>query len=269
MCQRSFSVGSLSVVLLSFDKGEAGGVNQRISRLGTPYQGKTAGLVISNSFAAERDDKIQMLLYKMAKSRAARTGEDLYKAMRDVKLSTSIFKISDNGRAIQYEVDEYLAELAKNKTGIRSNVCKTLTRAINELDPALIAQFKNGTTGQGKPQTKLDSTFYDKKNVSRGTNAPDLDKKTVNEILAVVENLVNNAHLIDSLGQENGNRVGFIQSVKNICLNEDLTQAFVDEFNLTPNLLCVIIETNKDIELDLETTLSLNLRSDRELISNV
>jgi hypothetical protein len=269
MCQRSFSVGSLSVVLLSFDKGEAGGVNQRISRLGTPYQGKTAGLVISNSFAAERDDKIQMLLYKMTKSRAARTGEDLYKAMRDVKLGTSIFKIADNGRAIQYEVDEYLAELAKNKTGIRANVCKTLTRAVNSLDASLIDQFKNGTTGQGKPQTKLDSTFYDKKNVKRGATTPDLDKKTVNEILAVVENLVNNAHLIDSLGQEDGNRVGFIQSVKNICLSEELSQAFLDEFNLTPELFCAIIENNKDIELDLETTLSLNLRSDRELILNV
>lgn len=268
MCQRSFGVGSLTVVLLSFDKGEAGGVNQRISRLGTPYQGKTAGLVISNSFATERDEKIQMLLYKMAKSRASRTGEDLYKAMRDVKLSTSIFKIADNGRSIQYEIDEYLAELAKNKTGIKSHVCKTLTRAINDLSDELIDQFKNGTKGQGKPQTKLDSTFYDKKNVKKGTATADVDKKSVNEVLQVVENLINNAHLIDALGQEDGNRVGFLQSVKNICLDEDLSQEFADEFNLTPDLFYVIIENNKDIELDLETTLSLNLRSDRDIILN-
>ena len=269
MCQRSFSVGSLTVVMLSFDKGEAGGVNQRCSRLGTPYMGKTAGLVISNSFASERDDKIQMLLYKMAKSRAARTGEDLYKAMRDVKLSKSIFKIGDNGRVIQYEIDEYLAELAKNKTGIRSNVVKTLTRVIYELDAETIDLFRNGTKGQGKPQTKLDSTFYDKKSNNKGSKTNTVTKEEVNEVLQTVENLVNNAHLIDALGQEDGNRVGFVQSLKNVCLNNELTESFIDEFNLTPELFCSIIERSKDIELDIETTLSLNLRSDRDIVSYV
>lgn len=267
MCQRSFGVGSLSVELLSFDKGESGGVNQRISRLGSPYLGKSAGLVISNSFANERDEKIQMLLYKMAKSRASRTGEDLHKAMRDVKLSLSIFKLGEDGRAIQYEIDEYLAELAKNKTGIRANVCKTLTRVITEMDASTIEAFKQGTTGNGKPQTKLDSTFYDKKSVTKGMSQTVPGQKDVNEVLKVVENLVNNAHLIDALGQSTGSRIGFIQSVKNICLDEALTQEFVAEFKLTPNLFYAIITTNRDIELDIETTLSLNLKSDRELIN--
>jgi hypothetical protein len=36
---------------------------------------------------------------------------------------------------------------------------------------------------------------------------------------------------------------------------------------LTPDLFYAIITTNRDIELDIETTLSLNLKFDRELIS--
>lgn len=272
MCQRSFSVGSLSVELLSFDKGDGGGVNQRISRLGTPYQGKTAGLVVSNSFAAERDEKIQMLLLNMAKSRAMRTGQDLYEAMRDVKLEISIFRLGDDGRAIQYQIDEYLAELATNKTSIRANVCKTLTRAISQLSPSLIAQFKEGIKCRNKPQTKLDSTFYNKRSStnSTGTNtAANPSQTDVNEVLKVVENLINNAHLINSLGQTDGTRIGFIQSVNNVCLNKELSQEFKEEFNLTPDLFYAIIVNNKEIELDLETTLSLNLRTDRGLVANV
>lgn len=267
MCQRSFSIGSLSVELLSFDKGDSGGVNQRISRLGTPYLGKSAGLVISNSFASERDDKIQMLLHNMSKSRALRTGQDLYEAMRDVKLSTSIFKLGDDGRAIQYEVDEYLADLAKNKTGIRANVCKTLTRAINQMGAAFIAEFKEGMKCSGNPQTKLDSTFYDKRSIAKKSTDVDYERKDVNEVLKVVENLVNNAHLIDSLGQSDGNRIGFAQSVKNICLDSTTKNEFMSEFNLNPELFYAIISNNKDIELDIETTLSLNLKNARDLMN--
>ena len=42
------------------------------------------------------------------------------------------------------------------------------------------------------------------------------DANEVNEILLVVENLIENSHLIDSLGQAGSTRVGFIKSIQNI-----------------------------------------------------
>jgi hypothetical protein len=262
MAQRSFSIGSISVIMLSFDKGDAGGVNQRLSRGSTPFDGKTASLIISNSFAKERDDKIVMTLQKMAKARAARTGEDFYTAIREVKLATSMFRIGADGRSIQYDIDEYLADLALNKSGVEYNIARSLTKQI--IASNLIDAFKQGRKGaRNRWQVKLDKTFFDDENENKRNTGDRQNKNEVSPVLAVVQNLINNAHLIDSLGQPSSNRVGFVKSVHNICIDEEKKTSFETEFLIDPNIFYAILKEQKDIELDIETHLSLCLQEQK------
>lgn len=263
MAQRSFSIGSISVIMLSFDKGDAGGVNQRLSRGSTPFDGKTASLVISNSFAKERDDKIVMTLQKMAKARAARTGEDIFTALKEVKLATSMFRIGADGRSIQYDIDEYLADLALNKSGIEYNIARSLTKEIMALN--LADSFKDGRKGaRNRWQSKLDSTFHDDDQEKQKNTFTPGEKKEITPVLAVVQNLIDNAHLIDSLGQPSENRVGFINSVHNICLDEQKRLSFQNEFLIDPAVFYAILKSQKEIELDIETHLSLSLQEAKE-----
>lgn len=263
MAQRSFSIGSISVIMLSFDKGDAGGVNQRLSRGSTPFDGKTASLVISNSFAKERDDKIVMTLQKMAKARAARTGEDIFTALKEVKLATSMFRIGADGRSIQYDIDEYLADLALNKSGIEYNIARSLTKEIMALN--LADNFKDGRKGaRNRWQSKLDSTFHDDDQEKQKNTFTPGEKKEITPVLAVVQNLIDNAHLIDSLGQPSENRVGFINSVHNICLDEQKRLSFQNEFLIDPAVFYAILKSQKEIELDIETHLSLSLQEAKE-----
>jgi len=268
MAQRSFSIGSISVIMLSFDKGDAGGVNQRLSRGSTPFDGKTASLVVSNSFAKERDDKIVMTLQKMAKARAARTGEDIFTALKEVKLATSMFRIADDGRSIQYDIDEYLAELALNRSGVEYNIARSLTKQIMNSD--LADQFKEGRKGaRNRWQTKLDNTFFDGGDDKKGNTGKRLNKNEVSPILAVVQNLIDNAHLIDSLGQPSDNRVGFVNSVHNICIDEEKKSSFKVEFLIDPAVFYAILNEQKDIELDIETHLSLSLQEAKQKAEDI
>lgn len=264
MAQRSFSIGSISVIMLSFDKGDAGGVNQRLSRGSTPFDGKTASLIISNSFAKERDDKIVLILQKMAKARAARTGEDIFTALKEVKLATSMFRIADDGRSIQYDIDEYLADLALNKSGVEYNIARSLTKQIMASD--LAEQFKEGRKGaRNRWQAKLDKTFFDDDdNDDKKSTGDRKNKNEVSPILAVVQNLIDNAHLIDSLGQPSENRVGFVNSVHNICIDEEKNSSFKGEFLIDPSVFYVILKEQRDIELDIETHLSLSLQEAKQ-----
>jgi hypothetical protein len=262
MAQRSFSIGSISVIMLSFDKGDAGGVNQRLSRGSTPFDGKTASLIISNSFAKERDDKIVMTLQKMAKARAARTGEDIFTALKEVKLATSMFRIGANGRSIQYDIDKYLAELALNKSGLEYNIARSLTKQI--VASNLINAFKEGRKGaRNRWQTNLDKTFFDDED-KKNNSGERKNKNEISPVLAVVQNLINNAHLIDSLGQPGSNRVGFVKSVHNICIDEEKKTSFETEFLIDPNIFYSILKEQKNIELDIETHLSLCLQEQKQ-----
>lgn len=263
MAQRSFSIGSISVIMLSFDKGDAGSVNQRLSRGSTPFDGKTASLIISNSFAKERDDKIIMTLQKMAKARAARTGEDIFTALKEVKLATSMFRIGDDGRSIQYNIDEYLAELALNKSGVEYNIARSLTKQI--IASGFAEHFKEGRKGaRNRWKTNLDSTFFDDEDDNKRNTGERKNKNEVSPILAVVQNLIDNAHLIDSLGQPGENRVGFVKSVHNICVDEEKRSSFEGEFLIDPSVFYAILKEQKDIELDIETHLSLSLQEAKQ-----
>jgi hypothetical protein len=272
MCQRSFSIGSLDIIMLSYDKGDAGGTNQRMSRGSTPYDGKDASLIISNSFAKERDDKINMILQKMAKSRAVRTGEDLYTAIREVKLATSMFTIGDDGRSIQYDVDSYLHDLALAKVGIENNIKRTITHEVMVLSDDELEQWKHGTKKKGSASTTLDTTFHNDEDNDEDKEAGDFkerDANEVNEILLVVENLIENSHLIDSLGQAGSIRVGFVKSVQNILSDDEKKDAFYDEFQIDPSLFYAILLKRKDIEFDIETQLSINRQTGKEKATEI
>ena len=273
MCQRSFSVGTLDIIMLSYDKGDAGGTNQRMSRGSTPYDGKDAALIISNSFAKERDDKINMILQKMAKSRAVRTGEDLYTAIREVKLATSMFTIGEDGRSIQYDVDSYLHDLALAKKGIENNIKRTITHEVMVLTDDELEQWRQGTKKKGSASTQLDGTFHDNDDDDtddkEGAEFNERDPNEVNEVLLVVENLIENSHLIDSLGQAGSTRVGFVKSVQNILTDSEKKDAFYGEFQIDPSLFYAILLKRKDIEFDIETQLSLNRQSGKEKATEI
>ena len=257
-CQRSFTVGSIYIVMLSYDAGGGGRTNQCISRLASPLAGKDAGLVISNSFNGARDEKIDLMLNTMIVSRQSKTGQSYLDAGKEVKRGLSIFSMNDNGTAIQWEMDEYLYRLATQKTSHGALVVKSITSSV--INSGLAEEFKLAKGIKSSSSKKLDKTFD-----SDGNNLPSLGnklpKKEENAIRDAVQNLVENAHLIQAMGSCKQGRISIKKSVKNIVNLVDLTSEFMLQFNLKPEYLYILIDQDKKVEQELETMVGLNITS--------
>lgn len=259
-CQRSFTVGNIYIVMLSYDAGAGGRTNQCISRLASPLAGKDAGLVISNSFNGTRDEKIDLMLNTMIVSRQLKTGQDYLDAGKEVKRGLSIFSMNDNGTAIQWEMDEYLYRLATQKTSHGALVVKSITTSV--INSGLAEEFKLAKGIKSKSSKKLDSTFdSDNNNNNIPSSGNKLPKKEENAIKCAVQNLVENAHLIQAMGACRQGRISIKKSVKNIVNLVDLTTEFMLQFNLKPEYLYILIDQNKRVEQELETMVGLNIKS--------
>jgi len=131
MCQRSFSIHDINVVLLSYDNGDAGATMQKISRALTNGNRDKTGYIISLSIDGNRDDKIAPMIMDAAQQVAEHEGISLPDALRKVMKTFPIFQMDADGYAVKLLADEYAKELFSSSKGIRLAVNKESILAID------------------------------------------------------------------------------------------------------------------------------------------
>ena len=124
MCQRSFSVADINVVLLSYDNGDLGATMQKISRALTNGNREKTGYIISLSIDGNRDDKIAPMIMDAAEQVAEHEGISLPDALRKVMKTFPIFQMDEDGYPVKLLPDEYAKELFSTSKGIRLAVNK-------------------------------------------------------------------------------------------------------------------------------------------------
>ena len=169
MCQRSFSVADINVVLLSYDNGDLGATMQKISRALTNGNREKTGYIVSLSIDGNRDDKIAPMIMDAAEQVAEHEGISLPDALRKVMKTFPIFQMDEDGYPVALLPDDYAKELFSTSKGIRLSVNK---EAIYLTDPGSeafdilsqldvpsttikqITEFVKGKTYHSREQTK-------------------------------------------------------------------------------------------------------------------
>lgn len=169
MCQRSFSIADINVVLLSYDNGDLGATMQKISRALTNGNREKTGYVISLSIDGNRDDKIAPMIMDAAEQVAEHEDVSLPDALRKVMKTFPIFQMAEDGHAVQLLPDEYAKEIFSTSNGIRLAVNKEKIYLsdcdneafdiLSELDVSSssmkqLVEFAKGKTYQPKQQTR-------------------------------------------------------------------------------------------------------------------
>jgi hypothetical protein len=111
MCQRSFSIPEINVVILTYDNGDTGATVQKMSRALTAGDSSKIGHIISISIDGNRDDKVTTMIIDTAKEVADHEGIDVVTALRKVMKSLPIFQMGEDGYNIRLEPDEYSKEI--------------------------------------------------------------------------------------------------------------------------------------------------------------
>ena len=119
MCQRSFSIPDINVVVLTYDNGQVGATVQRMSRALTAGNSEKTGHIISLSIDGNRDDKVTPMIYDAAKQVAEHEGIDIVDALKKVMKSTPIFQMGEDGYNIQLDPDDYSREVFSSSSGHR------------------------------------------------------------------------------------------------------------------------------------------------------
>lgn len=119
MCQRSFSIPEINVVLLTYDNGEVGATVQRMSRALTAGNSEKVGHIISLSIDGNRDDKIAPMILDAAKQVAEHEDIDIVTALKKVMKSTPIFQMGEDGYNAELSHDEYSKEIFSSSSSHR------------------------------------------------------------------------------------------------------------------------------------------------------
>ena len=119
MCQRSFSIPDINVVLLTYDNGEISATIQRISRALTNRNGKKTGHIISLSIDGNRDDKIAPMILDAAKQVAEHEDIDIVTSLIKVMKSTPIFQMGVDGYNVELNSDDYSKEIFSSSNSHR------------------------------------------------------------------------------------------------------------------------------------------------------
>lgn len=119
MCQRSFSIPEINVVLLTYDNGEVGATVQRMSRALTAGNSEKVGHIISLSIDGNRDDKIAPMILDAAKQVAEHESIDIVTALKKVMKSTPIFQMGEDGYNAELSHDEYSKEIFSSSSSHR------------------------------------------------------------------------------------------------------------------------------------------------------
>ena len=119
MCQRSFSIPEINVVLFTYDNGDMGATVQKMSRALTAGDSEKIGHIISISIDGTRDDKIARMILDAARQVADHEDIDIVSALRKVIKTLPIFEMSADGYNIQLEADDYSKEIFSSSNSHR------------------------------------------------------------------------------------------------------------------------------------------------------
>jgi len=111
MCQRSFSIPEINVVIIAYDGGKIGPLIQKISRVATIGCDKTVGHVISISIDGQRDTRLFDIVADAAKKYSKKNAIDYPTALKKVAPTFPLFDLDENGHQIQLSVDDYCREI--------------------------------------------------------------------------------------------------------------------------------------------------------------
>lgn len=266
--QRSFTIGQCYIVMLSYDRGEEGGTAQRTSRIASPLPGKTAGLIISNSFDPTRDDKVDSMLMSRTTSRMHRSGEDFDTAGRIVKRGFSIFSLNDNGDPIQWEWDEYLYRITINKNGFNAGVAREFAFAILESGQENI--FRNGNKKKGNTKEELDKTFLTslKPNDNSKKAATKTERNDQQTLLNVARNIVDKIHIAYFIGKKKSTD-NLLDSLQNAIYFKELSEEFVLQFGIEPEHILQLIRENSILQELTSRSLYANINASKKNEDNL
>jgi hypothetical protein len=119
MCQRSFSIPEINVVLLTYDNGDMGATIQKMSRALTAGNSEKIGHIISISIDGTRDNKISPMILDAARQVADHEDIDIVSALRKVIKTLPIFEMGEDGYNIQLEADDYSKEIFSSSNSHR------------------------------------------------------------------------------------------------------------------------------------------------------
>ena len=119
MCQRSFSVPEINVVLLTYDNGDFGATVQKMSRALTAGNSEKIGHIVSISIDGTRDEKISQMILDAARKVADHEDIDFVSALRKVIKTLPIFEMDKDGYNIQLEADDYSKEIFSSSNSHR------------------------------------------------------------------------------------------------------------------------------------------------------
>lgn len=171
MCQRSFSIPEINCVLLSYDNGDKGATQQKMSRALTSGSNKTLGHIVSLSIDSNRDEKISTIVMETAKKDAEKEGKDILESVKKVLRTLPIFQMV-SGEVKPINVDSYAKEVFSSSNSHRLVVDRekllsfsvddesfSILTGLNlsELDKGkMVAAFKKGQTFKknGDPQIR-------------------------------------------------------------------------------------------------------------------
>ena len=119
MCQRSFSIPEINVVLLTYDNGDMGATVQKMSRALTAGDSEKIGHIISISIDGTRDDKIAPMILDAARQVAEHEDIDIVSALRKVIKTLPIFEMGEDGYNLQLDADDYSKEIFSSSNSHR------------------------------------------------------------------------------------------------------------------------------------------------------
>jgi len=165
MCQRSFSIPEINVVLLTYGIGDVGATIHKMSRALTAGTSEKIGHIISLSIDGNRDDKIAPMMLDVAKQVAEHEGIDIITALRKVMKTLPIFQMGEDGYNLQLDVDDYSKEIfsASNSQRIVMNNDRLMyDGCLDEIDCDLSQSPEKVTTekvmDKGKTFTESNKT---------------------------------------------------------------------------------------------------------------
>lgn len=255
MCQRSFSIPSINVTILSYDRGDQGASIQKISRGLTPDKDKLNSYIISLSIDGNRDDKISFIMFETAKSLAEREGITMPQALRKVEKVYSIFQNDPDGYVIPLTADEYTKEIFNTSNISRLVINKNNIQSIAS-DPEFLQQLHQVLTSKSsKNKVQVDfakpNTFMEP--LHRNSFTKNDEKEMYHEILDILNIIVQRIKYVSNtikFFDKDLTYDKFLTKVKSdstvsdtIGVSYDVLNVLVDKNCLNKNLLEMLVET--------------------------
>jgi len=254
MCQRSFSVPSINVTVLSYDRGDQGASVQKISRGLTPDENKMRSYVISLSIDGNRDDKISSIMFDTAKTLAERENIPMPQALRKVEKVFSIFQNDPDGYVVPLTADEYTKEIFNTSNISRLVINKNNLDAIAS-DPELLQQLHQTLISKSPKNTvQVDfgkvNTFMEplQRNSSTKNDEKQMYREILNFLSIIVDRIQYTSNTIKFFEKDltYGKFLTKVQSDSTVSdtigVSYDVLNILIDKKCLDKNLLEMLVE---------------------------